>query len=306
MASRIAALTTPARRGPLALPEPVLILDFDGTVCVGDALVWAYAEAVIAEAPRAEERIRTGLRALLDGTAGSSDYHDGYEAVAALAAGHVGKERLRAAYAASRSALAAGSIAVSAPGGLAGLLAELGGKVRRMLVTNAPDDGIPSTLATIGLGGLIDALATSVGKPCGWNRLLPQLLADRPPAFVMAVGDIWDNDLRVPLEAGCCTALVDRFGHRGGPAHLTGPSLEDLYDGLRSWAADPTSFMLAHQPTQATADPLDRLPSEGPSATTVRPSVSALCHRGESGEAVQLPAARLPLAEQRPSPRPLE
>lgn len=242
---------------------PLLLLDFDGTVCIGDAPVHAYADAVIAGALDADpaagavlaDEIRDRLGAFLDGAPDAGDHLDGYAAVAALAAGHVSANDLQAAYTASRRALAAGDISVAAPAGLADLLADLAPGVRRVLVTNAPEDGIRPTLAAIGLDGLIDGIITSVGKPAGWQRLLPGMLAHRSPAAVMAVGDIWGNDLRPPLEAGCCTALIDRFGHRAGPAHLTGRRFEELYAGIRAWAADPALFAATHTPRTAPIRP---------------------------------------------------
>jgi len=248
------ATSRPSHRRDDADSMPLIALDFDGTVCVGDAPVWAYAEAVITRALDADpergsalaERIRERLGAFLDGAPDAGEHLDGYAAVAALAAEQVDGDDLQAAYAASRRALAAGEIRVAAPRGLADLLADLGGSVRRVLVTNAPEDGIRSTLEAIGLAGLIDETVTSVGKPAGWQGLLPRMLAHRAPAAVMAVGDIWGNDLRPPLEAGCCTALIDRFGHRAGPAHLTGARFEQLYAGIRAWAADPALFAANH------------------------------------------------------------
>lgn len=236
--------------------RPLLLLDFDGTVCVGDAPVWAYAEAVISglldgtsAAPAdLDDVIRARLGAFLDGAPGSPAYIDGYAAVAALAADHATAEQLQRAYEASRRALADGGIAVSTPPGLAEFLRVLGPRVERVLVTNAPADGIRETLAAIGLDDTIDDIVTDADKPAGWSALLPRFTAGREPAEIMAVGDIWGNDLQTPLAAGCATALIDRFGHRAGPAHLTARSFEELYPGIRDWADDPTGFTAQFTP----------------------------------------------------------
>ncbi|ERK67909.1 hypothetical protein N136_04607, partial [Leifsonia aquatica ATCC 14665] len=61
---------------------PLLVLDFDGTVCVGDAPVWAYAEAVIAgildrddiAGRELDAGLRARLGAFLDGEPGSPAY----------------------------------------------------------------------------------------------------------------------------------------------------------------------------------------------------------------------------------------
>ncbi|MFF1876991.1 HAD family hydrolase [Leifsonia sp. NPDC058230] len=240
--------------------KPLLVLDFDGTVCVGDAPVWAYAEAVIAgildDASTAsvdlDAELRARLGAFLDGEPGSPAYIDGYAAVAALAAGHAGEDVLQRAYQTSRRALAGGTIAVSAPDGLAAFLDSLGERVERVLVTNAPLDGVRETLAAIGLAGAIDRIVTDAGKPAGWSTLLPELLAGREPAELLSVGDIWGNDLEQPLAAGCAVALIDRFGHRAGPAHLIAPEFPGLYDGIREWAASPAAFAESHRADVAT------------------------------------------------------
>jgi len=243
-----------------ASTRPVLVLDFDGTVCVGDAPVWAYAEAVIAglldDATTAgrdgvasddlDADIRARLGAFLDGEPGSPAYIDGYAAVAALAADRASAEQLQLAYATSRRALADGSIPVSTPPGLAELLSELGGNIERVLVTNAPEDGIRETLGALGLDTVIDRVITSAGKPSGWTALLPGLIGHRPASAVLAVGDIWGNDLEAPLAAGCATALIDRFGHRAGPAHVVARTFEELYPDVLAWAADPRDFIESH------------------------------------------------------------
>ncbi len=242
---------------------PLLLLDFDGTVCLGDGPVWAYAEAVVdvvrqhlqwaSEADSIAENMRAELAAFLNGSGEGPRYPDGYAAVAALAAGQLTQGELHAAYAASRRTLAGGDITVTAPEGLADLLGELGGQVTRIVITNAPDEGVRTTLDQIGLGGVIDEVVTGVGKPSGWNGLLRTLLQGRSPVDVMAVGDIWVNDLQPPLEAGCCTALIDRFDRRPGPAHLIASRFEDLYDGIRRWAADPGDFAATHRAVIAAA-----------------------------------------------------
>lgn len=229
---------------------PVLLLDFDGTVCVGDAPVWAYADAVIERAGAAvADRIRASLTAYLAGDAAGGDHVDGYAAVAALATDAITADGLQDAYRASRRALQTGGIEVSAPEGLRDLLADLGPRVRRMLVTNAPAAGVATTLTAIGLADVIDAVVTDAGKPDGWQRILPAVLAGRTPQDVMAVGDIWENDLRMPHAAGCATALIDRFGRQHGVADLRAPRFEDLYDGIRDWAADPARFAAARTTT---------------------------------------------------------
>lgn len=246
--------------------RPVLVLDFDGTVCVGDAPVWAYAEAVIAgildRDDSADSGLDAGLRArlgaFLDGEPGSPAYADGYAAVAELAAGHADEELLQRAYQRSRRELASGRLDVAAPEGLADFLDTLAGRADRILVTNALLDGVAETLDALGLSRSIDRVHAEARKPAGWDDLLPLLLDGRDPRALLSVGDIWGNDLAAPLAAGCATALVDAFGHRAGPAHLIGRSLPELYPGIAAWAQDPIAFADAH-PLDLTA--LSSLPS---------------------------------------------
>lgn len=222
-------------------PPLLLLLDFDGTVCVGDGPVWAYAEAVlgdIADTTGEGDEIRQKLGAFLDGQAG--DYIDGYAAVAQLAGTHASAETLQRAYRASRRALADGILDVHAPKGLAELLADLAPATERILVTNAPVDGVAETLERIGLAQHIDRIVSDAGKPAGWSTLLPELLHGRDPARCMAVGDIWTNDLEPPHDAGCATALIDRFGRGAGAPGLVAPTFEQLYDGIRAWATANT------------------------------------------------------------------
>lgn len=217
-----------------------MLLDFDGTVCVGDAPVWAYADAVVSTARASEPEaaaLREALAAFLRGEPEAPPYPDGYAAVAALAAGFAAAADLDAAYERSRRALAAGSVEVEAPAGLVGLLAELGAiGTERVLITNAPAEGVIETLARTGLDAVIDRVVTGAQKPDGWSRLLPQFLAHRDPARVLAVGDIWRNDLEEPAAAGCVTALIDRSGRQSAPADLVAPAFEDLYPAISDWA----------------------------------------------------------------------
>jgi FMN phosphatase YigB (HAD superfamily) len=233
-------------------PTPVLVLDFDGTVCLGDAPVWAYADAVIDELARtspAAERdaeIRAKLAAFLDGAPESPAYADGYDAVARLIGTRATPDQLQRAYSASRRALASGAVDVSAPPGLHDFLKAISSTVERVLVTNAPLEGVPETIEALGLSDVIGRVITDAGKPTGWARLLPDLVEGRSPASVMVVGDIWRNDIAAPLDFGCATALVDHYGYDQGPSHLTARTLEELYPGLLAWAADPVGFVAAH------------------------------------------------------------
>lgn len=247
-------------------PQPILVLDFDGTVCIGDAPVWAYAEAVIGEmvADGLAGEIRSKLEAFFDGAPDSPPYTDGYDAVAQLAGVRATPEQLQRAYVTSRQALANGTVAVSAPPGLHHFLSELSSTVERVLVTNAPIEGVLETIETLGLSDVIGRVIPNAGKPAGWASLLPALTEHRSPTTAMVVGDIWSNDIAAPLAFGCATALVDRFGQAQGPAHVVANTLEALYPALREWAADPQGFLISHplSATTLTTLPLRSTPSQ--------------------------------------------
>ena len=261
---------------PRAADErPLLVLDFDGTVCVGDAPVWAYAEAAldVADAAAAVRAVvRAGLGAYLSGAPESPVYADGYAAVARLTAGIVEAGQLDRAFHASRRALADGEVPVTTPPGLAAFLGGLDGVVERVLVTNAPAEGVHETLERLGIADVVDLVITEAGKPAGWTAILPRLLTGRPSSRLLSVGDIWRNDLEAPLAAGCGTALIDRFGQQDVPAHLRAPLFEDLYADLAEWARDPAGFLAAHPATITTSptrsDPSMHSPSMHRTGTT--------------------------------------
>ncbi|OJY48884.1 MAG: hypothetical protein BGP03_08855 [Pseudonocardia sp. 73-21] len=219
---------------------PTLVLDFDGTVCVGDAPVRRYADEVLrhVEPGLAGELAEELLRNLDGGTI----YADGYGAVARIAGPHVVPEVLHTAYQASRGALAGRALDIATPAGLPGFLASLHGRARRVLVTNAPDTGIAESLDVLDLTDVIDEVRTNAGKPGGFDVLLPELLGGAPPASLLSVGDIWVNDIAPPLHAGCATAYISRTPHDGRPAHLRAEHLPDLYAGIAAWVDDPASL----------------------------------------------------------------
>lgn len=225
-----------------------LVLDFDGTICLGDGPVWAYAERALARlAPDHAGRIRTALGDYLDGRS-AADHPDGYAAVAALTMSEVGEQQLAAAYLESRTALADPATEISAPPGLHDLLDELGGTVRRVVVTNSPATGIDVALDRIGLSGGVDEVVTSAGKPDRLPEILDRLLHGRSPESLMSVGDFWRNDIAPALDLGAMTAFVDRLGRDPGPAHVRARTLGELYPELRAWAASPAAFAASHKP----------------------------------------------------------
>lgn len=231
-------------------PLPLLILDFDGTVCLGDGPVLAYADAVAEQIPEpSRQALRKGLAAFLGEDPNAPAYKDGYAAVAALAEGLIEPDGLNRAYAQSRVRLAAGTVEITVPPGLADFLDSLAGVAFRVLLTNAPVTGVAESLAALGLAGSIDLIMPDAGKPAGFSGLLPELLRSKAPHELLSVGDVWSNDIDLPSRHGCVTAYIDRFNHRTGAATLSAPRFELLYDAISGWANHPAVFSSTHQGT---------------------------------------------------------
>ncbi|GAA2539501.1 hypothetical protein GCM10010210_07080 [Pseudonocardia hydrocarbonoxydans] len=218
----------------------VLLLDLDGTVCVGDGPALRYADEVAArlDGP-GRAALREAVTAFLDG-AGGTAAQDVYQLVqeVATARGLAPQEQGRA-YRASRAALLAEGLGVRAPAGLAELLAGL--DVHVVVLTNAPADGLDVLLDRLGLAGVVDERIGDAGKPDGMGPAVDRLLAEHgiadEPGRLLSVGDLWANDLRAPRERGCATAYIDRFDLRQGPADARAATFEELYGAVRAWAS---------------------------------------------------------------------
>ena len=223
--------------------RPILLLDFDGTVCLGHDPVRAYADAVAdALDPATAEALRSGLTAFLD--TGAGEYLDGYSAVQHLAAG-VDARDLAAAYAHSRERLATGELEVWAPAGLSEFLGRVSAEV--VLATNAPRRGVIETLDRLGLASGIDRIVTDAGKPEKMPCVVDDVIGERPPHLLAAVGDIWRNDHDAPHRRGAVTASIDRHGHPRPEATFLAPTFEAMYDQLLEWSTEPAAFALTHE-----------------------------------------------------------
>lgn len=222
------------------MPRPLLIFDFDGTVALGDGPVRAYARAVAAEAglpPSFVDEIVGGLAAAENVDAGSSEVVpsesaiDAYDLVRvrATAAG-AGADHLARGYAASRARLASSDAPILAPAGLAAFLADV--DAERVLVTNAPGVRIPEALAVLGLDGLFDRVVVDAGKPDGLAAVLDALDDDTP---VLAIGDIWRNDLAPAHARGHATALVGGYPDAAATPDFHARTLAELLPALTDW-----------------------------------------------------------------------
>ena len=221
-------------------PSAVLVLDFDGTVCIGDDPVLFYADEVAAR-HRAAAHVPDQVREFLAGERKITGAADGYHAVHRLsAAAGAEKDLLREAYLASRSRLDAGEGDTRPPHGLADALDDLrAAEVRLVLATNSPRIGIAKWLAGRDLDHRMDAVISDAGKPAGMPALLEQVATDaglEVPAALGSIGDVWANDVGPAMARGGTGFFIDRFGTGQQPSSYTGTTFEDLLPALREWA----------------------------------------------------------------------
>jgi FMN phosphatase YigB (HAD superfamily) len=236
----------------------VLVLDFDGTVCLGDGPVLTYARlldeaAAVADGQHPPRLIEAVLARFVgspledeptgvdDAIAHADGSPDGYVVAERVSrALGVDDAARSAAYAGARAALADGRLDTAAPEGLAGLLDSLPSSVHVVLVTNSPEHGVVQPLDRLGLTDRVDEIVTDARKPAGLPAVLDRLRADAGlddrPDRLLSVGDIWPNDLEPAAAQGSPTALVERFpAPDARPTHRA-PTLPELYPAIRDWA----------------------------------------------------------------------
>jgi len=226
--------------------EAILLFDFDGTVCLGDAPARHYARRVAAVLDAEDERdFLAAHDAFCKGrptTASTFDALDPYNAVRRLAGEYgVDEETRLAAYLDARAGMADGKFELTAPQGLRELLWNLPRGARTVLVTNSPLAGLESILVRIGLEGLFDEIVGDAAKPHGLGSILDGLLEGREASSLLSIGDIPRNDLAPAAERGCATAYVDRFGRPWPRADASAASLGELYGFIHRWATERLS-----------------------------------------------------------------
>jgi phosphoglycolate phosphatase-like HAD superfamily hydrolase len=226
---------------------PVVLFDFDGTVCLGDGPVLAYAESAFARMGRDDAReIRSRFEDWMAGR--SSDHHaDAYVALAAFARPVLGPE-LSEAYLDSRHRLVHDDLGVRPPEGLHDLLDELAeAGVQRALLTNSPAVGMDETLAHLGVRARFDQIVVGAKKPTRMPEHLRALLGDEPAHHLVSIGDNWRNDVAPAVEIGAVGMLItgawgdSMLPPQAHDAHR-GHRLSDLLPSLRRFAADPEAF----------------------------------------------------------------
>jgi len=218
-----------------AEPRGILVIDLDGTLCLGDAPVRAFARF-------AEEE--TGLTGLVDGLdqffAGTIDLgvRDGYQAVFGLARaqGPLEIESMSSAFRRSRTEIATWIDDVWAPPGIAELLGALDG-IRRVLVTNSPSDGLSILLPALGVARVLDAIITGARKPARMPEVLDGLQHNAPGAALASIGDIWENDLADVHARGGATFHIDRHQLGDGMPTARAAEAQGLYPAIRAWSS---------------------------------------------------------------------
>ena len=240
------------------MSPPLLVVDFDGTVCRGDAPVRYYA-AVIAESmpgPDARGFLDAIERYLAEGPAAAAastdtvsaaalrEAVDSWGAVLSLAArGYaVPREVMEQAFAQCRQWMIDPACPVEVVTPLVDTLADLRAEARIVLVTNSPRDSMLPLLRRLGILDAFDDIVAGAGKPDGLRRFLQRSLGPdlrARPWRLLSIGDHYRNDIEPAMELGAAAAYIDRFARADGPATARAPRAEDLLPVLRAWAADP-------------------------------------------------------------------
>jgi len=216
----------------------LLILDFDGTVCLGDAPVLAYARAVARSLGDPESGILTPLSLFLEGAQDGpfAGCADGYSAVAQWGRRYgLDDHAMSAAYRESRVALDAGELSVATPPGIGEFLAGFQ-DWDRVLVTNAPREGTVKLVTRLGLTPFIDRVIGDARKPEGLRTLIAaggELDLARWER-ALSIGDIWRNDLE-PVADRATTALIERHAQPGARPALRAPLISQLFAPLAHW-----------------------------------------------------------------------
>jgi FMN phosphatase YigB (HAD superfamily) len=237
---------------------PLLIVDFDGTVCRGDAPVRFYAARIADALPPAAARefLAATERYLSRGPASAAaaadtvqaaalrEALDSWGAVLALAARcyDVPGPVIAEAFAQCRAAMIDPACEVGLVGPLMETLADLRRDVDVVLVTNSPRDSMLPLLDRLGITAAFDDIVAGAAKPDGLRRLLQRRLGPdlrARPWRLCSVGDHYRNDIEPAAEIGAAAAYIDRFGRADGPATARARRVEDLLPVLRAWAADP-------------------------------------------------------------------
>jgi|GEM_PF-3332545 len=219
----------------------LVVLDLDGTLYRGGAILARYAREIAARMP-----CHVGgavMMAWADHAGGGYQLEgsDDWQALAGLAR-RVGivPEALREAFVATRTWMVEGDAAFDAAAGLAGWLDRLRRHAVLAVVSNSPAASVAPVLARLGVDDRVDAIVPLAGKPDGLVPAVRRLIAGHglDGRVVLSVGDNAVNDVLPALAEGWAAAYV--HGRRpplaDGPA-CQGPTLEQVMRCVEGWLA---------------------------------------------------------------------
>lgn len=223
------------------MTRPLLVLDFDGTVCLGDDPVRIYAQEVTDRIEHPGDLLAQ-LDSFLDGDLRLPQVEDGYHAVAHLGRGaDLSPAELNGAYMASRRRISEGEGRMHPPEGFTHFLGELRSLgVGIVLLTNAPETGATAWLDDHGITPYLDGVVTDAGKPARMHEHLGTLLEqwglEGSPEALASVGDVWINDVAPALDLGARGFYIDRFDLGVGPSTARAGTFVELYGSITDWA----------------------------------------------------------------------
>jgi len=222
---------------------PLIVVDLDGTVCLGDAPVLAFASRAFAHLePTTRARAHAALEAFLAGDATAvPGARDGYQAGARIASAlGVGPEAREAAFAASRTAIDEWLGEIRAPERLVDALRAAA--ARRVLVTNSPAPAVARVLAALGIRDVFHDVVPSAGKPERMAEALDALGVSRrvDPHALATIGDIWANDHAEAHARGASTFLIDTADFGDGEPTARARTPDELAPAVAAWATVST------------------------------------------------------------------
>lgn len=216
------------------MAERLLILDFDGTLCLGDGPVRAFAREVASAVGAPEGDLLHPLDRFLLGEP-STEFDgcaDAYTAVAMWAHERgLERDRMTAAFLRGRAELDAGRVDITTP---EGVIDRLGCKTdwHRVLVTNSPLASTITLTQRLGLHPVLDAIIGDAAKPLGLEALLAAggELDARRWQRIVSIGDIWVNDLAPVQAVGGDTGLIERHSQPQATPTWRADSVLELLD----------------------------------------------------------------------------
>ncbi len=216
--------------------ERLLILDFDGTLCLGDGPVLSFAREVAEVAATQPRELLDPLASFLRGDAGTEfdGCADGYSAVGAWARSRgLDTAVISAAFHRGRAEVDAGRIPISTPDGVVNRLAAMS-DWRRVLVTNSPLASTLTLADRLGLTPVLDDIFGDAGKPAGLHTLLGAdgELDARRWSRIVSIGDIWVNDLAPVHAAGGDTGLIERHAQPHATPTWRAGDVQPLFDQI--------------------------------------------------------------------------